>query len=72
MGLDDNTEGAFIENMGAFGLGSTNPPPPKERQEDSAQCRKINCECMKRKPLFETQEESAQRKKTMRVFVTKQ
>ena len=24
---DDNTEGAFIENMGAFGLGSTNPPP---------------------------------------------
>jgi len=32
---DDNTEGAFIENMGAFGLGSTNPPPPTERQEDS-------------------------------------
>jgi len=33
--MDDNTEGAFIENMGAFGLGSTNPPPPTERQEDS-------------------------------------
>ena len=33
---DDNTEGAFIENMGAFGLGSTNPPPPTERQEDSS------------------------------------
>jgi hypothetical protein len=34
--MDDDTEGAFIENMGAFGLGSTNPPPPTERQEDSS------------------------------------
>ncbi len=33
--MDDDTEGTFIENMGAFGLGSTNPPPPMERQEDS-------------------------------------
>jgi len=33
--MDDNTESAFIDNMGAFGLGSTNPPPPTERQEDS-------------------------------------
>jgi hypothetical protein len=37
-----------------------------ETQEDSAQRRKINCECMKRKRLFETQEESAQHKKTNR------
>jgi hypothetical protein len=51
---------------------SKNAKQQVETQEDSAQCRKINCECMKRKPLFETQEESAQRKKTMRVFVTKQ
>jgi hypothetical protein len=43
-----------------------------ETNEDSAQCRKINCECMKRKCLFETQEESAQHKKTMRECVTKQ
>ncbi len=33
--MDDDTEGAFTENMGAFGLGSTNLPPPPERQEDS-------------------------------------
>jgi hypothetical protein len=33
--MGDNTEGAFIENMGAFGLGLTNLPPPPERQEDS-------------------------------------
>ncbi len=33
--MDDNTEGAFIENMGAFGLGLTNPPPPTKCQEDS-------------------------------------
>ncbi len=33
--MDDDTEGAFIENMGAFGLGSTNSPPSTERQEDS-------------------------------------
>jgi hypothetical protein len=33
--MDDDTEGAFIENMGAFDLGSTNPPPPTECQEDS-------------------------------------
>jgi hypothetical protein len=33
--LDDDTEGAFIENMGAFGLSLTNLPPPPERQEDS-------------------------------------
>ncbi len=34
--MDDNTEGPFIENMGAFGLGSTNPPPSTEHQEDAA------------------------------------
>ncbi len=33
--MDDDTEGAYIENMGAFGLGLTNLPPPMERQEDS-------------------------------------
>jgi hypothetical protein len=33
--MDDDTEGAFIENMSAFGLGLTNPSPPTERQEDS-------------------------------------
>ena len=33
--MDDDTEGAFIENTGAFGLGSTNLPPPTERHEDS-------------------------------------
>ncbi len=43
-----------------------------ETQEDSDQCRKINCECMKRKRLFGTQEESAIRKKTMQECVTKQ
>ncbi len=39
-----------------------------ETQGESAQCRKINLECMKSKQLFETlfetQEESAQLKKT--------
>jgi hypothetical protein len=33
--MDDDTEGAFIENMGAFDLGLTNPLPPTEHQEDS-------------------------------------
>ena len=44
--MDDNTEGAFIENMGAFGLGSTNLPPPTERQEDSG----INMELERAQP----------------------
>ena len=33
--MDDDTEGAFIKNMGAFGLSSTDLPPPPESQEDS-------------------------------------
>ena len=28
--MDDDTKGAFIENMGAFSLGSTNPLAPME------------------------------------------
>ncbi len=51
---------------------SKNANQQVETQEDSAQCRKINCECMKRKHLFETQEESAQCRKTMRECETKQ
>jgi hypothetical protein len=47
---------------------SKNEKRQMETQEESAQCRKINCECMKSKQLFEilfeTQEESTQRKKT--------
>jgi hypothetical protein len=43
-----------------------------EIHKDSAQCRRINCECMKRKRLLETQEESAKRKKTIQECVTKQ
>ncbi len=47
---------------------SKNAKRQVETQEESAQRRKINCECMKSKrlfeTLFETQEESAQCKKT--------
>jgi hypothetical protein len=31
--LEDDTEGIFIENMGAFSLGSTNTSPPPDGQE---------------------------------------
>ena len=46
---------------------SNNAKRQVEIQEENTQRRKINCECMKRKRLFETQEqeESAKRKKTM-------
>ena len=51
---------------------SKNSKGQVETQEDSAQHRKINCECMKRKCLFETHEERGQRKKTMQEYMTKQ
>jgi hypothetical protein len=34
--IEDDTEGAFIVNMGAAGLGLASAPPPMDSQEDSA------------------------------------
>ena len=42
--LEDDTEVVFIENMGAFSLGSSNSPPPPDGHENSGNAKPDNAE----------------------------
>jgi hypothetical protein len=44
--IEDDTEGAFIENMGAFGLGSTRAPSPHDAQEEGEDGMEVELDAM--------------------------
>ncbi len=44
--IEDDTEGAFIENMSALGLGSTRAPSPHDAQEEGEDGMEVESDAM--------------------------